>query len=76
MRWTLTYREGDLSRTRASSRRAEAVRLFRGDRVLGIDVLEVAAEVPAGVVMGHFREQPYCRDGWITRAAERRTSAP
>ncbi len=28
-------------------RRAEAVRLFRLDRVLGIDVLEVAAEVPA-----------------------------
>jgi proteasome accessory factor C len=28
-------------------RRAEAVRLFRVDRVLGIDVLEVAAEVPA-----------------------------
>jgi proteasome accessory factor C len=28
-------------------RRAEAVRLFRLDRVLGIDVLDVAAEVPA-----------------------------
>jgi proteasome accessory factor C len=28
-------------------RRAEAVRLFRLDRMLGIDVLEVAAEVPA-----------------------------
>src|ERR1022692_1985109 len=28
-------------------RRAEAVRLFRIDRVLGIDVLDVAAEVPA-----------------------------
>jgi predicted DNA-binding transcriptional regulator YafY len=29
-------------------RRADAVRLFRLDRVLGLDVLEVAAEVPAG----------------------------
>jgi proteasome accessory factor C len=44
-------------------RRAEAVRLFRLDRVLGIEVLDVAAEVPAGaepkdVDQGLFRPSP------------------
>ena len=44
-------------------RRAEAVRLFRLDRVLGLDVLEVAAEVPAGaepkdVDQGLFQPSP------------------
>jgi proteasome accessory factor C len=44
-------------------RRAEAVRLFRLDRVLGIEVLDVPAEVPAGaepvdVDQGLFRPSP------------------
>jgi proteasome accessory factor C len=44
-------------------RRAEAVRLFRLDRVLGIAVLDVPAEVPAGaepvdVDQGLFRPSP------------------
>jgi proteasome accessory factor C len=44
-------------------RRADAVRLFRLDRVLGLDVLGVAAEVPAGaepkdVDQGLFQPSP------------------
>jgi predicted DNA-binding transcriptional regulator YafY len=44
-------------------RRASAVRLFRLDRVLGLEILEVAAEVPAGaepvdVDGGLFRPSP------------------